>query len=268
MKELSVWRTLAPPQDVLAEELRVALSGSAPPVPRDKVLGQGVNHAFGSKTGRFRLVERAWTIANPFEGDPVEDEGDAFGWQRTQLDRPEAWEWFSLAGPSENFPIAGFDDSHFEIRPSHRLGDAFIEDERRLVGQLRTNSLWHRLRDRIVTDDIVNNLDAINAEFARQHCPQSILRTKRELQNFHRTLPSRDVLADLRYMRLQDPNLPLEQHDRVDLMGLAVALVYCDVVLTERRWAHLAQRADVAGRFGTSVGRSLRDLELILRTGT
>jgi hypothetical protein len=50
----------------------------------------------------------------------------------------------------------------------------------------------------------------------------------------------------------------------VDLISLAVSLVYCDVVVTERRWAHFARRAQVQERYGTNVVSRLSDLLPIL----
>jgi hypothetical protein len=47
----------------------------------------------------------------------------------------------------------------------------------------------------------------------------------------------------------------------VDLTALSSAIVYCDVVVTERVWTALAARANLGDQFGTIIIRSLDDLE-------
>jgi hypothetical protein len=192
-------------------------------------------------------VERAWTREHPEEGPGIPGVPDYF--MEIQEKHPEAWEWLNLAGPhGEDFPLPGFDDSQFEIRPEHRRGDEFIAHERELVRQLAADGMSHRLRDALVMLDLQDLLDDINATCIRLRFDPDNLRPEGAVRLLHRRLPSRDVLVDLRSFRLQDPGLPLEQHDRTDLIGLAVALVYCDVVVTERRWAHFARRAGVNQR--------------------
>jgi len=258
MRDVSRLTTLAPIQVVARHEIERALVGG-PPVTVTEILGTGVNHAFASATGRFRLVERAWTHECQEEGPAIQEVPGYF--VEFQAEHPEAWEWLNLAGPpAADFPLPGFDDSQFEIRPEHRRGDEFVEHERELLDRLSAHGLSARLRDALVLSDIVELLDEINAGCIRARVNPDRLRGGPAMRGFHAALPSRDLLVDLRSLRLQDRNLPLEQHDRTDLLGLAVALVYCDVVVTERRWAHFARRARTYERYGTEVRSRLDDL--------
>lgn len=264
MRDISKWRTLASPQWIAQLEIERALAGQAPPQSED-ILGSGVNHAFTSPTGRFRLVERAWTKDRPEEGPAIPGLPDDM--RRLQKLSQEAWEWLNLAGPEDlDFPLPGFDADQFEIRPEHRRGDELIADERDLVDRLKADGLLHRLRDALVMLDLQALLDDINEASVRLGIDPDVLRAPGALPTFHRALPSRRMLADLRSLRLQDPNLPLEQHDRTDLLGLATTLVYCDVVVTERRWAHFARRAGVSERHGTTVLGRLVELKPILES--
>lgn len=263
MRDLSRWATLSPTQEVARREIERAL-GVRAPLTSDDVLGHGVNHAFASATGRFRLVERAWTRENPQEGQEIPGVPDYF--EKIQEKHPAAWEWLNLAGPAEeDFPLPGFDDSQFEVRPEHRKGDEFVAHERELVAQLAADGMGHRLRDAFVMLDLQDLLADINAACIKWRFDPDNLRPEGALRLLHRRLPSRNVLADLRSLRLQDPSLPLEQHDRTDLMGLAVTLVYCDIVVTERRWAHFARRAGMKRHYGTIVTSRLSELLPILR---
>lgn len=51
-------------------------------------------------------------------------------------------------------------------------------------------------------------------------------------------LPTRDAALRLRLRRHGDPNAHWESNDMVDIAYLACAAVHCDVVVTEKQWAH------------------------------
>lgn len=159
MRDLSQWRTLAPMQAVARLETERALQ-RGPPVTPEEVLGMGANHAFDSPTGRFRMVERAWTRERAEEGAPTPGLPDYL--KEIQHKHPEAWEWMNLAGPDVDFPLPGFDDSQLEIRPEHRRGDEFVAHERELVARLAADGMSNRLRDALVMLDLQELLDDIN----------------------------------------------------------------------------------------------------------
>jgi hypothetical protein len=48
------------------------------------------------------------------------------------------------------------------------------------------------------------------------------------------------------------------------MTALSVALPYCDAVITERRWAHLARASGLAARYGTDVSFGVSALEALL----
>lgn len=51
-----------------------------------------------------------------------------------------------------------------------------------------------------------------------------------------------------------------ERQDLLDITALAVASVYCDVVVTERLWVDAAKRAGLASRLNTTFLRHVEDL--------
>jgi hypothetical protein len=263
MRDLSQWRALAPPEAVAKGEIAAAVASlcGQPSKPPD-VFGIGVNHAFASATGRFRLVETVWTPESD-EGRPVEDP-DLFAEVQK---RPEAWEWFSLAGPSEDFPVAELEGG-LDWRPEHRRGDAWAAVDAVRAAKLEESHLWPSLRDALITEDFVAALldDFNSAAEAYGLDPAAFAGGLRGgLAAFHDSLPSRTTLVSLQEARLKDRSRPTEQHDRTDLLGLMVAIPYCDVVVTERQWAHLATLAGLPDRFGTSVKSSLFSMTAVIR---
>jgi hypothetical protein len=73
-------------------------------------------------------------------------------------------------------------------------------------------------------------------------------------------------VSTLRFLKHRDLNLPWDQHDWTDMWALSVAIPYRDVVVTEKRWAHLATSGGLGSRYGTSVtsGRHAIEAELEL----
>ena len=55
-----------------------------------------------------------------------------------------------------------------------------------------------------------------------------------------------------------------ERQDLIDISALAVACVYCDIVVTERFWVHAARRAELEQRFGTTLLHRLTDLPALV----
>ena len=72
--------------------------------------------------------------------------------------------------------------------------------------------------------------------------------------------------ATLRYRKHRDLTHPWEQHDWTDVSALSVAVPYCDVVITERRWAHMIVATGLAKRHGTRAGHGVAALEALFAT--
>ncbi len=167
MAELSGYVTLAAVDLVLREEVRRVcsriLSGQAviaDPIPRSMLLGVGANHAFGSPTGRWRLVETFDDVTG-VEG-PTTSPPEEFV-RAQQAATPAQWEWVNLVGP----PDLG--RSGLDARPEHRLGTGFARDHdgipayvaavgsdesflRRLVYQRQINGMLDDIRDFITPE--------------------------------------------------------------------------------------------------------------------
>lgn len=73
-------------------------------------------------------------------------------------------------------------------------------------------------------------------------------------------IPSRWVEMKLRHQRQANPQKTWEGNDLNDVTSLAVAVPYCDVVVTERSWASLINAAKVGDRFATVVTPRLQDV--------
>jgi hypothetical protein len=159
----------------------------------------------------------------------------------------------------------GFDQS-----PEHRIGSAQLEHELRVRDWLRSHPKERRRLQDIV---LVEEFESIR-EYVETECRERDVRPPEPLRMENwgpgslsaiRALvgaaPSVDTWATLRFVKHRDLNLPWEQHDWTDLCALSVAIPYCDAVITEKRWAHLAKASGLAQRYGTSVSYGQRAVE-------
>jgi hypothetical protein len=81
-------------------------------------------------------------------------------------------------------------------------------------------------------------------------------------------LPTRYVTNVMRSAKLRQDEQPWEANDFNDILALPVAAVYCDVVITERQWAHRLKMGKVEERFGTVVLSNTTELLTVLATTT
>lgn len=73
-------------------------------------------------------------------------------------------------------------------------------------------------------------------------------------------MPSRWVEMMLRRQRQANPEKAWHGNDLNDVTALAIAVPYCDVVVTERSWSAMLNAARVPQRFGTLVTPRLQDV--------
>jgi hypothetical protein len=259
MRDVSRYDTVAPLHLVhdWAVTAAVRAAHGFEPLPPPQYLGSGVNHAFGSPTGRFRPVE--WVASETVTEGPPVDMGDQL---RNLFDSEDMWEWVNLAGDARMF--TAFSASGLDRFPQHRRGDESKARELRLRTFLADEPYAvNRLRDFVVTDEFIASLDDWNdaAEalgvdlhaFMSRHGPEAI-------RWCVRVVPTSNVFACMREMRLRNSTHPIDQHDLTDLQTLANVVPNCDVVVTERRWVHGLRQRHLDRLYGTRLLTSLSQL--------
>jgi hypothetical protein len=260
MRDLSHWATLAPIQAITGHELRALVrDGSANEVPREAIFGSGANHAFDSPTGRFVMVESLPPELYPSPDDVELPEV----MRRIRDNQPAVWEWANLAGPPDDFPLAGLpDEAVFPVRPEHDRGDDWAQAEIDRRRRVHAAGLPARLHKALVLEDVAAIAGTV-AQVGRElgAVPRAFVGPSEDaVLGVHALLPCRSTLVALEYFMLSERQYMPQQHDRLDLLAHAVALPYCDIVVTERRVADLGRRACVGERFGTEVLTKLADL--------
>jgi hypothetical protein len=77
-------------------------------------------------------------------------------------------------------------------------------------------------------------------------------------------LPSRSAALELMWRQYDNLETGWKANDLNDIAYLSTAVGYCDMVVTERKWAHLLNASGAAARFDTMALHDLNDLTAIL----
>ncbi len=253
MAELSKMHAMAPPDMVVPAELDAALIRRycKPLEPRPlRVFGVGHRHAFGLPEGRYRLPEDA--VIAPEQRQAVEE------WANSVL------ELGALAGPPEGVPVPGMKENDYY----RAFGDRYVRGEKRLADGIAEHRVNKKvLKEWVAASEVVDIVDALNEAFDRARISEDEsrdLETAEGLTSLLLDLPSRVITYQLRRLRHENPKTSWKPTDLEDVSALAVAVAYCDVVVTERHWSHLARRGQLDQRFSTTIISSVSQLPGVL----
>lgn len=268
MRDLSGYATLLAFSSVQRREIDAFVAawvGDERRVSTADVIGRGSSHAFSSPYGRLRFVQNIEARGEP-EGPPIDPPDNLQ--QFRALVGEDGWEWFQLVG-ADDFNS----ESWVDRTPEHRFGSRDEAEENRVRALLTEDpKTMNRLDDLMMTQEFVELTDTTNRIcvarrldphglfFEAMH-PNGISGAVRE---FGRSVPTVHVRTTLRAWKHRDFSHPWDQHDRTDLLALSVAIPYCDWVVTERRWAHLAKASGLSQIYNTEVGAGLPSLERVL----
>ncbi|GAA4483685.1 hypothetical protein GCM10023191_005670 [Actinoallomurus oryzae] len=261
MRDLSGYAAIAPIHTLQRLEVEAAVLEHLTSMPRRPfadicAIGYGVNHAFASPTGRLRFVETVATDSSP-DGPPA-DVPRAF-FDDLALIPDKTYQWWSLAGFEESMRMDGLD-----VITQHRRGQRWAEDQQAVMDSLTHPASRADLDDIVATGEIIDLLDDINIVCKRFNLdPHNLPITKGRAATkaFIEHIPTRACVYHFKRLRHRNQQHRWTQHDFADIMALSVAIPYCDVVVTEKQWVHLAKTAGLGERYDTLVCSKLSDLK-------
>jgi hypothetical protein len=255
MAELSRFHAIASAPDVLPGELDRALRKryGKPVFPRPlQVFGVGIAHAFANPDFKYRLPEEV--RVDPHTKARLEE-------QATLL-----LEHTVLAGPAQGVPVPGMEENNrYSVH-----GQRYVEAEQKIAEGLRQHDPGRQhLADWIAKTELVDILQPLNEAFARGPIAKqesTELDTAEGMTGLLMDLPSRVVTYELRRLQHQSRDTKWKPNDLADVALLSVAIPYCDVVVTEKQWCHMARRAKLDRRFDTVILHDLKELAAVLVT--
>jgi hypothetical protein len=251
MNELSRLVTMASPPDVLPGEIDRALRarwGRPTELREVAIFGHGPGHAFNEEPVRFHA---------PL-GLTVDDVARARIEERFTKMLEEAL----LTGPSQDFPHNGIDP-----RASDALRERHAQEERD-IGELirRLHRKGGDFRDAWLARTLVELTEPITESMLRAGLsPELFVELGKDgVAAFLHELPVVSAVFEIRYRRHRNPSLPWTRRDLNDLHALSMAVVHCDVVVTERHVAALMREAKLDQRHSTAVLTDLAELSEVL----
>lgn len=249
MAALSRYHTIAPASVLIPPELDRALvmfGSRVPPRPLQP-FGYGVAHAFREQLPPYRA--------------PTEIElPPGVRWQIEQS-ASALREWALLAGPPPAMEkeLEGYD-------PKAHLPVAMTYAQRQeQLRALRVSEGWHRgeRAERVFkAEALADNVEVMNEALERARISAAVIYDagRDGMSKLLEATPTLHALSELRRLRSTASQKQWEPNDLGDLSALPQAIVYCDVVVTERSWVAAARRAKLDELHGTVVLADLADL--------
>ena len=270
IEPLSQYTTLIHLSYVVQHEVEALLDhmigpGTRPMVTID-LLGWGVNWAFGIVANlRFKTED----------GDDVTDTAlqsfpggqDAFRQLAHEADLRINRMAIDGPAPQEEAELR----SHgWDPNPALAQYDQAVHQELAQARRFDQYSRWRRgrTRDVIAVRELIAEQHQILAEGLNRRGYSSddefFSTSREELSTALSSMPSFDVSVTLKTSLHRNGNHRWRNNDIYDIHTLALAIPYCDVLVTDRAMSEHANRSHLAGRYNTTVIPSLSDLESYL----
>ena len=238
---------IAPPHAIVPREIRralVAVFDLPTTVPDLGLFGPGVAHAFAAPSLRYTA--------------PTEWKGIVLPPALQEVLQQRCGAEFEARILADVMPEGVSEGARLRLNDYKNLTDErFVEGQTAVAGWIEERGR-HRLEDIMLATafaDISEPLALAAAELGV---------TGEQLADNARAIieemPSRWVEMKLRQQRQVNPQKSWEGNDLNDVTALAIAVPYCDVVVTEKSWASHVNAAKVGDCFDTLVTGSLLEV--------
>lgn len=259
MAELSRVHTLAGSSTLVRAEVKAAAArivSRATYSPPIEAFGEGAAHALDADPGTFQGLSSI-------------EELDAAGMPSEILDLVRK----GLVGAAELAVLARTESSPtartIAAATRSRMGAVdrkFADSQRSFASDLQKHGLVHRRDEGLSRFDLVDVMPLLTralAELGMKFDPKQFEDID-VVNRLLRQIPSKWVVREMRRVRHRNSQQPWAESDLNDMNALSGAVVYCDVVVTERQWAHHLNQEGVAKLHNTTVISDLRNLSALL----
>jgi hypothetical protein len=247
MLRLSGTLRIAPPQTIVPWELQramVEVFDLPYTVPDLQLFGPGVAHAFSAPNLCYTAPKQWHDIAIPPKVLPELQ-------RRGETD-------FEAMVLADIMPASVPDSVRQALHEHKNLTDGrFVQGQEEMADMVKSYGR-HRLEELMVAT-AYTDVRVLVAEVSYRFGLDPERVGKRWPQILEAT-PSRWVEMKLRHQRQANPQKAWHGNDLNDVIALAIAVPYCEVVVTERSWSSMLSAAKVPERFGTTVTRSLQEV--------
>ncbi len=264
MENVTQFQTLVCRATVMKIELGAALDsilGLESKGPDVDVVDYGVNHAFGYPSPRFRVRDRATgadVTARVREKIGAEKFDSVITAGLLKFERG------ALRGPEDDAELEKLRNLGFNPEKvlEGTIARARQEQEQRL--RLDGDGPWRRERllDVVSVRELLIEFETIapRAFHERGVRLEDIVTSPQAGVAFMRSMPSTDVAMALKTGWHRNRDKQLSANDVYDIDSMALAVPYCDIVVTEKACHHLLRTAGIDRRMNTTLLRDLTQL--------
>jgi hypothetical protein len=240
-------------------------------LPYSKLLPMEIDRALQSWFGRPKDVREAplfgfggsfaFGIAPPAPYEPAagvtlpDDVLAGVQLQHRLLVERAMWTWPSLPGQKD--AIA----DHFSHASSFVQA---VESEREALRDAQERGDELSTRERLAITVLTETPDIRDGMARAGVAAIEIAALGSEILEFVEGMPSMLMTLEMRLFVQSQPQRIWSPNDLVDLAALSIAIPYCDIVVTEKQWAHLAKTRHLDTRFGTHVISDLKQLPKLI----
>jgi hypothetical protein len=266
MEELTDFATLVSRVVVMECEISAMLDPFAKkpnPLPKVPLIGRGVRHAFGLNSG-IRIIGPS--------GDETERVREVVGIQKFEdivAQSIHEMERSVLRGPSNNQEAVNLRALGWNPEATTQVSENRATQERDLTVQLDCEQRWRRgrLRDVVSARELEIEFQNIlpRALEERGLVLAEVISDIESARAFVRAMPSTEVSIELKTAWHKNGEKQWTANDIYDIDAMALAIPYCDVVVTEKACHHILTFAGLGERMHTVLLRDLNDLPQHLR---
>lgn len=226
------------------------------PIP---VLGIGVLQAFGRKR-RLQIFSSDGQVTEQFRRD-FEGGPEAFDEWRTEAER--RLDRSVLRGPTDEgapeLENLGWDPTY-----ASRIAEQRAQNERDQAQRLDASPHWRRgrLRDIVSARYLITDAEIALNEVLAEHKIRlaDIASTPEVARSFTDSMPGGDAWISLVTAAHRNSQTKWTSNDIFDFDALAVAVPYCDAVVTDRHARHLLSAEGVSKRLEIEIFATLDEL--------
>jgi len=265
MEELTGFDTLVSRVVVMELEFSALLDPVAKlpnPLSRVNLIGRGVRHAFGLRSG--------FTIIGP-SGDETESFRQHYGAEAFDVFASNAMldmERSILRGPVGKNDEAALRAFGWNPESPASVAESRAEQEREFKRILDADTKWRRgrLHDAISARELIIEFENIRPRALEERglVLTDIVWDQKSGRRLVHSMPSTEVSIELKAAWHRNGQRDWAVNDIYDIDALALATPYCDVVVTEKACHHILSTAGLPERMGTTLLHRLSDLPNVL----
>lgn len=264
MQELSDYITLASRVVVMQLELDTALDDVIGPNPdppsQVALLGSGVGHTMGRRGGLHVVGPDGEDASDQVRRQVGAEKFNAMmSWANHELEQG------ILAGPQSPEMEAELRARGWQPDAARKVAEKRAQQEADQVGILDSEPAWRqgRLRDIISARELLIEMydSLIQGIAQRNRTLEGLFSDRPSARRFVRSMPSVEVAIEMKTHFHKNRQTRWDANTIFDIDAMALAVPYCDAVVTEKHACTTLQRADFEARMGTVIMRSPGELE-------